>query len=678
MRSSTQQLLALAMVGMMLLSGCAGWGTDGPADDGDSENDTSDDLADEQNQSQNQSDGDSDGSDSGTSTGDSTNDTGSDSDSESDASSDSSRSSSSDSAADSSDDSSDSSDCSTGDCPDQSDDTGDSTDGSSDSDSDDSDGNSTDGDDGTDGTDGDDGDDTADPATHELTVIVENHNGEPVEGASVSVATADDGDEVVSGETDSDGIATFSVESGEYDIIADHEDALGDGGNRVTVDGDTEASVKLDTSDGKATGKVIVVDQNGDPVEGEPVILSPPGTVDEEGKITEHTNEDGEVIIELSAGDPSDAVMYGVEVRDQEKTLAIMADAYTGVQEAKFEVDTTEVEETERTLTVTVVDQNGDPLEGAEIRGRGPILSNGDDHHASGETNATGVATMTAYDGEYDLKVEYGGTVTEDGVTVDGDTETTVEVETDPDPSGETHELTVSVETPDGEPAKNIPVEVVTHEGGEPVATGTTGENGNAVFSLEDGGYEILVDVSDTPYTHYGTFLVGIDGEDKTYPIPLSPTPGGPADTRELKVTVTDPNGDPVEGASVSIVTYDGGADVASGMTNSDGVATFNVPNGEYEAVVTTEDDDLIQPSDQRLVTVNDSDANLDVQMQSSGDTGTGNGDEPHTLTVHAESAVTLESTDEDGMSETKEPEDGVVTFEVPTGSYMLSAEGYP
>lgn len=148
----------------------------------------------------------------------------------------------------------------------------------------------------------------------------------------------------------------------------------------------------------------------------------------------------------------------------------------------------------------------------------------------------------------------------------------------------------------------------------------------------------------------------------------------GPA-THELKVTVTNHNGDPVEGASVSIVTYDGGEDVASGTTNSDGVATFDVPNGSYEAVVTTEDDELLQPSDQRLVDVNGEDASLDVQMQSSGDNG--GGEETHTLTVYADSAVTLESTDEDGMNETKEPTDGVVTFEVPAGGYTLAADGY-
>ena len=201
--------------------------------------------------------------------------------------------------------------------------------------------------------------------TNELTVTVENHNGEPVENASVSVATADGGEEVASGTTDADGIVTFDVEDGEYDISADHEEARGGTVSRIAVDGDTEDTLTLDTSEGLATGIVKVVDQNGDPVEGEEVTLWPPGAVDEEATETRETDENGEVRIELLAGDPSDVVMFDVEVRGQIQTLAIMADAYTGVQEVVFEVDDSEPE---TTITVDVVDdETGEPIDGGEI-----------------------------------------------------------------------------------------------------------------------------------------------------------------------------------------------------------------------------------------------------------------------------------------------------------------------
>lgn len=61
--------------------------------------------------------------------------------------------------------------------------------------------------------------------------------------------------------------------------------------------------------------------------------FSPPGTVEDKAKETRHTDENGEIVIELSAGDSTDIVMYCVEVRDQKKTLGILVDEYEGVQE---------------------------------------------------------------------------------------------------------------------------------------------------------------------------------------------------------------------------------------------------------------------------------------------------------------------------------------------------------
>ncbi len=92
----------------------------------------------------------------------------------------------------------------------------------------------------------------------------------------------------------------------------------------------------------RATGIVRVVDQNGDPVEGEPVTLWPPGTVEEEATETHETNADGVVVIELSGFEPTDVASFDVEVRDQEQTLGIMSDVHQGVQEAVFEVDTSD------------------------------------------------------------------------------------------------------------------------------------------------------------------------------------------------------------------------------------------------------------------------------------------------------------------------------------------------
>lgn len=193
------------------------------------------------------------------------------------------------------------------------------------------------------GSGGSDPGDGGDESERTLTITVIDENDEPVEGANVSVVTSDGGEEAASGETDSDGTVTFDVESGEYDVIVDHDDVTGPAATPATVDDtDAEVGVTLDTSDDTATGIVRVVDQNGDPVEGESVTLWPPGTVEEEATETRETNADGEVVIELVAGDPEDVVMFEIVVRDQSRMLGIMSDEHVGVQEVVFEVDTSD------------------------------------------------------------------------------------------------------------------------------------------------------------------------------------------------------------------------------------------------------------------------------------------------------------------------------------------------
>ncbi|WP_066381072.1 carboxypeptidase-like regulatory domain-containing protein [Halalkalicoccus paucihalophilus] len=176
-----------------------------------------------------------------------------------------------------------------------------------------------------------------------ITVTVRDENDDPVGDANVSVVVSDGGDEIASGDTDSDGTVSFDIESGEYDVIVNHDDVIGPASTSVTVDdGDTDVSVTLDTTNGRATGIIRVVDQNGDPVKGEPVTVWPPGTVEEDGTETHETNADGEVVIELRSFEPTDVTFFDVEVRDQEQTLGIMSDAENGVQETVFEVETSD------------------------------------------------------------------------------------------------------------------------------------------------------------------------------------------------------------------------------------------------------------------------------------------------------------------------------------------------
>lgn len=151
------------------------------------------------------------------------------------------------------------------------------------------------------------------------------------------------------------------------------EEGRGDGEDDDEGDDEDDEGDSTDGEDDTATGVVRVVNQDGEPVEGEPVTVWPPGTVEEEATETYLTDEDGEYEIELLAGEPEDAPMFTIEVRDQEEVLAIMSDEHAGVQEVEFVVDTSE---SEQLVVITARDaETAQAIEGATVS----IMSEGVD-----------------------------------------------------------------------------------------------------------------------------------------------------------------------------------------------------------------------------------------------------------------------------------------------------------
>lgn len=318
--------------------------------------------------------------------------------------------------------------------------------------------------------------------------------------------------------------------------------------------------------------------------------------------------------------------------------------------------------------------------------------------------------TFNVTNGEYTWHVPTDDTKyhksTEETVTIDGaDASVTVTVkQLDDPPEPETYTLTATILSPDGEPVEDMDVGLSTYPDGEDVATKTTDANGQVTFKVESGGYELAADVSESPHTEYGTHLVTVN-EDTEYTINLDTPPGDDGGTNEsesdsdnetdagnetdanepetetLTVMVTDPNDEPVVGETVHIVTYDSGADVASGETDENGQATFELESGEYEVVVSPPDQNLYQPSDQRFVDIRDEDVEFNVQLQAPSQ-------EPDAYTL----TVMLANDDVDGVevevwralpggeeSEkvTKESQGGEATFELEPGHYYVDAEGY-
>lgn len=161
--------------------------------------------------------------------------------------------------------------------------------------------------------------------------------------------------------TDEDGTTDFDVLPGTYSVTAEGYEPA-----EVQVPGEKHPDeVELTPTDGDgdggeyptATGIIRVVDQDGDPIEGETVITFNEGA----GETRYETDENGEVVIELAAGEPTDVVRYNVYIRDQVGSIAIMSDEYTGTQE-EFVVETGP-DVHPATATIHITDRDGNPLE---------------------------------------------------------------------------------------------------------------------------------------------------------------------------------------------------------------------------------------------------------------------------------------------------------------------------
>lgn len=466
-------ILAILVAGIVLLSGCAGWGTDGPVDQDDTEPAQADDLENESNATEAGADGDSSDSDASASDGDGGASDGDDSTAEDGSSDGDSGATDGDSGAGDSDDGneSDSDDTDAGDGnggdvgnsnSSDSIDGGAGADGSADSSGgDDSSNDSSDGNESSDGdnrngaTDGDSGDDTVDDGgtadgtddsneseTHSLTVTVVK-DGKSVAGVSVNAygPTLDNGaPHETSGETDANGQVVLEVHEGTYTVETNFGSS--EASTEVDVSGDSEVTLDATTETDPTethTLTVTITDPNGDPVEGLPVVLV---TYEEKKEVARTTTDaDGKAKFDVKAG--SYEIVEIVE--DSE---------YTSYGTHPVDVRS----DTEYSIQVS----------------KPPNAGDGDGGDAGNETNG---ADDGASDGD-------DGTNGGDG---DGDSDAGDGDDGDDATEPETNTLTVTITDPSGEPVEGLPVELAPHGDDEKIASTTTNADGEAQFDVRVG-----------------------------------------------------------------------------------------------------------------------------------------------------------------------------------------------
>ena len=281
--------------------------------------------------------------------------------------------------------------------------------------------------------------------------------------------------------------------------------------------------------------------------------------------------------------------------------------------------DSEEEHEYTYSLTVEVVDEDGNPVEGEPVHIGVESVEGDEGEYITDENGEVQFSHTGPSENEYrTFDITVRGETSYKTVYVGENThQVTVQ---DSDSEEEPPNLTVTAIGPDDEPVSDQTVELYTYPDGQKVATGTTDENGEVEFDVEDSDYEIVVDTEDSEYTDYATHPLEVDGEDRTYTVQLShpPDDGDEEETHTLTVQVFNSDEEPVEGADVSIAVSDSGEPVDEGVTDENGQVAFDVEDGAYEVSVSGTEEP--QASSNTYVRVQGDDTTYNVNLYNPDD----------------------------------------------------------
>ncbi|MDF9745116.1 carboxypeptidase regulatory-like domain-containing protein [Natrinema salsiterrestre] len=381
---------------------------------------------------------------------------------------------------------------------------------------------------------------------------------------------------------------------------------------------------KLDAlgSEEPATGTVegTVTDADGDPISGATVTV---------GNETVTTAEDGTYAVDLEAGE------YTLEIsaegyQDASEEVAVEAGATTTADV------TLEPVPTDGTLEGTVTDTDGEPIADATV-------TVGDQQTT---TDENGTYSLELEAGEYSLAVSADG-------YEDASRTVTVEVETTTTADVTVEERAGSVEgtvtDADDEPIAGASVTVGDQET-------TTDENGTYSLELEPGEYTLAV--SAEGYVDASETVTVEAGATATADVTLEPVPTDGT----LEGTVTDTDGEPIAGATVTV------GDQQT-TTDDNGTYSLELEAGEYTLAVSAEGyEDASEDVTVEVESTTTADVTLEERTGSVEGTVTDADDEPI-----ADATVTA------GDETVTTDENGTYTLELEPGEYTLdvSADGY-
>jgi len=321
----------------------------------------------------------------------------------------------------------------------------------------------------------------------------------------------------------------------------------------------------------EVTIELVVTTPEGDAIGGAEATVEAGGTSQ-----TKTTTGNGRVYFDVAAGaDGTITLSHDDYVKN---VVHEFSDASSGqtVETTMYEPATGEI---------TVVDTNGEPVEGATVRFR----KNGQSAvSAKGDTDADGVfASDQVEAGTYTISVKEPGYYdTEQSVELTGTTNETIEIE-----AGEvTVGLVTSDPTPEG-PGQVSANVAITLDGETEKSTTTRTDEIRSVILDVNRNYD--VEITKENYSTVSTSLnTGESDEQVTFNVTREPSISLSLGNERvvvgetLRVEVTDEYDRPVEGASVSV------AGESSGETDAQGVANVEIPS-EGDLDVSAEYDGL-------------------------------------------------------------------------------------
>ncbi|GAB3687689.1 hypothetical protein GCM10028857_21050 [Salinarchaeum chitinilyticum] len=366
----------------------------------------------------------------------------------------------------------------------------------------------------------------------------------------------------------------------------------------------TASSATVQDSE-EVTIELVVTTPGGDP------IGSAEATVEVNGNAeTKTTTSNGRVYFDVPAGaDGTVSLNHSEYVQNLAHEFDDAASGQT-VETTMFEPATGEI---------TVVDTEGEPVEGATVRfrkqGNSVVVDRGD-------TAADGTFTSEQIEeGTYSVSVKEPGYYdVEQEIDVTGQTNETIEIE-----AGEvTIDLVTSDPTPEG-PGQVSANVAITLDGDEELTTTTREDEPRSVILEVNQNYDVTI--SKANYSDLTTSLATGESDDSfTFNITREPSISLSLSNERvvvgetLRVEVTDEYDRPVEGASVSI------AGETAGETDAQGVANVEIPSaGELE--VGAEYDGLSAESATVTgISGSSGDGNGSSDANDSDDGGTGDG----------------------------------------------------